>query len=208
MGESDDTLKELEERARKRESIGLSPHRPTAKEVIQSPPDAKRGVSSVLLLLVALAAIAAVAILWRPSVFSTGPFGGGAPATIEEGRLIARDDFAEPLFSLPVGSDEDSDRRYVGDLYRIRVGRLGGRAWATLSQPNLGAYRLEADLRLASQDVYTWGYGGLIARYQNDESFYHFVVDSQGQYQIELAEKGAWRTVRPWTKTTALANGR
>ena len=127
---------------------------------------------------------------------------------MEAGRLIVRDDFAEPHFALSVLSSEESEQRYVGDLYRIQVNRPGVRVWTTLGQPGLGAYRLEADLRLASQEQFAWGYGGLIVRYQNDENFYLFVVDGEGRYQIELVEKGAWRTVRPWTQSSSQSSGR
>ncbi len=207
MSETGGSSRELEERARKREAIGLSPHRPTAKSVVHSPPEAKRRVPFVPLLLAGLVVTLAAAILWRPPLFPlTLP--GRAPAIMEVGRLIERDDFSEPVFALPVEENEESELRYVGDLYRIRITRPGGRAWATLGRRDLGAYRVDADLRLASQEVFAGGYGGLVARYQHDESFYLFVIDNQGRYQIELVENGAWRTVRPWNETAALSDGR
>lgn len=208
MAESDRSLRELEERARKREAIGLSPNRPTAQEVVYSPPEAKRGRPFILLLLVVLVVAAAAFAYLRSSILVDGPFAVREPAPMEVGRLIARDEFADPLFTLPVRRSEESDQRYVGDLYRLQVTRSGARVWATLGQLNLGAYRLEADLRLASQELFSWGYGGLIVRYQNDENFYLFVVDGEGQYQIELVKEGAWRTVRPWAQSNALSDGR
>lgn len=204
MGESGTTSRELEERARKREAIGLPPRRPTARTVIHSPPEARRTFPVTLLAIVVLAAIAITAVLWRPVLPSFRP----DPPEMELGRLIVRDDFSEPKFPLTVDNDQDSDQRYLGDLYRMQVTRPGVRVWATLGQLNLGAYRFEADLRLATQEAYAWGYGGLIARYQNDQNFYLFVIDNQGEFQIELAENGVWRTIRPWTKTHALSNGR
>lgn len=208
MGESDSNSRELEERARKRKAIGLSPQRPTARTVIHSPPEARREVPLTLLATLVLAAIVITAAFWRPALSWLRPVLKPDLAEMDPGRLIVRDDFSEPKFALIVSSDQDSDQRYIGDLYRMQVTRPGVREWATLGQLNLGAYRFEADLRLASQEAYASGYGGLIARYQNDQNFYLFVIDNQGKYQIELVEKGVWRTIRPWTKTDALVSGR
>lgn len=208
MVESDVSASELADRARRREAIGLSPQRPTAKTVVHSPPEARRSVPLVLVILVVFAAIAAATVLLRPSLLGLGLPGERAGSDMEVGRLIERDDFAEPQFALQVGGSDSWDKGYVGDLYRIRITRPGGRVWSTLGQPDLGAYRVETDLRLASQEAFSWGYGGLIVRYQNDENFYLFAIDNRGQYQIELAEVGAWRTVRPWTESDALSNGR
>ena len=198
----------LEERARKRESIGLNPHRPTAKTVVHSPPDAKRTPPLLPMLFLAVVILAATWAVWRALPFRADAFEGRTFRPHFDERLIARDDFSEPHFQLPVRSKADSDLSYVGDLYQIRIERPGGMAWATLGQPDLGAYRVEADLRLAAQLDDAWGYGGLVARFQSDESFYLFAVDNDGKYQIQLIKDGAWRTVQPWTHTPALSESR
>lgn len=197
----------LEKRARKRESIGLSPHRPTAKTVVHSPPEAKPAVPFWLIaLLIAATAIGAWRV-WNASPLGTSSAGGEQYAPVAEERLIARDDFSDPFFPLPIRADSEAELSYVGDLYQVRIKRAGALAWATLGQPDLGGYRFEADLRLAAQPEYAWGYGGVIARYQNDDSFYLLVVDSEGKYQIQLKQDGAWRTIRAWSKSNALAEG-
>ena len=207
MPEIDGSSKVLDERARKREAIGLPPHRPTAKRVVHSPPEGERSFPLPLLIVAGLVVIAATAFLWRTTFFPL-TFSGSAPTTIEGGRLVVRDDFSAPRFDLPVRDDVESKLGYVGDLYRIWITRPGGRAWGTLGQPDLGAFRLDADLRLVSRETFAGGYGGLIVRYQRDESFYLFVIDNQRQYQIELVERGTWQTIRPWTETGALSDGR
>jgi len=142
------------------------------------------------------------------SIFTQGSVGWRAPASAEAGRLIVRDDFAEPHFDLPVRSDQDFEQRFVGDLYLIQVKKPGARVWTTLGQQLPGAYKLEADLRLDPQEQYARGYGGLLVRYQNDENFYLFMVDREGRYRIELVEEGAWRTLRPWTPSSSQSSGR
>ena len=166
MRESGITAKEFEERARKRESIGLSPQRPTARTDVHSPPEARRGVPVTLLAFVVLTALAAAAVLWRPALFWLRPIIGPTLTETDRGRLIASDDFAEPKFTLIMSGAQDSDQRYIGDLYRIQVSRTGGRVWATLGQLNLGAHRLEAVLHQASEDPFAWGYGRPIARFR------------------------------------------
>ena len=207
MGRTDGSSSAMEERARKRESIGLAPQRPTAKAVVNSPPEPKGRIPLLAPVIVVLAVVAAGLIIWRASDISQGSTGGRTLTPPAEDSLIARDDFAEPYFTLPVRANTEFDQRYVGDLYQIRILRPGGRAWATLGQMNLGAYRLEADLRLALQEELAWGYGGLIVRFQNEENFYLFAVDGQGEYQIQLKESGAWRTIEPWTLTPSLSPG-
>ncbi len=208
MSELDTTSRDLEERAQKREAIGLSPHRPTAKKVVHSPPEPRYGLPFARLALVLLAAIAVALVFLNRSIFTQGSVGWRAPASAEAGRLIVRDDFAEPHFDLPVRSDQDFEQRFVGDLYLIQVKKPGARVWTTLGQQLPGAYKLEADLRLDPQEQYARGYGGLLVRYQNDENFYLFMVDREGRYRIELVEEGAWRTLRPWTPSSSQSSGR
>jgi hypothetical protein len=206
MSNADDQSTLAEERARRREAIGLSSQRPMAKTVVHAPPEAKRGVPLWPLTLLVLAILVAGWIFWQDSNAAQRRTAGGAFLAAPEERLIVRDDFIERHFALPVRSHDEYDLGYLGDLYQIRIERPGAMAWATLSQSNLGAYRLEADLRLAPQQEFASGYGGLIARYQNDDNLYLFVVDNQGNYQIQLVQEGAWRTVQPWTPTSALSD--
>jgi len=207
MSKAEDHSTVLEERARKRESIGLSPHRPTAKAVVQSPPDAKPAVPAWVIALLVTAFIVVAWRVWDMSPFGANTAEGEKFTPHAEERLIARDDFSDPYFPLPARADSESELSHMGDLYQVRIKRAGALAWAALGVPNLGAYRFEADLRLAAQPEYAWGYGGLIARYQNDDNFYLFVVDKSGNFQVQLRQDGAWRTVRAWTQSNTPSEG-
>ncbi len=138
MVDSEISASELEERARKRKAIGLSRGRPTAKAVVYSPPEARRFRPGPALGLAVVAAAVAAIVLWRTGFLGSGPYEGQSVAQPEPGSLIARDDFDDPSFALPVGADEQAELGYVGDLYSIRVERAGEMAWATLGQLNLG----------------------------------------------------------------------
>lgn len=208
MREAHEDAKLLEERARKREAIGLSPKRPTAKIVVHSPPEARKGFSPILLVLLVTALLAIVWVTWRETNNANFPFAGGSALPAADQRLIVRDEFREPQFALPVRSNGASTLSYEGEFYQIRLDQPGELAWATLGQKELGAYKVETDLRLATQEEYAWGYGGVVVRYQNDDNFYLFVADNYGKFQVQLVENGAWRTVQPWTASGALSEGR
>lgn len=194
----------LDERARKRQAIGLSPVRPTAKAEVAQPPVEKRSGGlpwlAVLLLVILLAAAAWLLLRSLPTESSVS--GADSPAPV-----LLRDDFVQPVLGLaPAVVTEGWSMGYVGDLYQIRIDQPGVLAWTTLGQIDLGAYRFESSLMLtgSSGDNSAWGYAGLIARYQNDQNFYLFVVDGRGKYQVQAQEQGKWRTLQPWTDSPLL----
>lgn len=176
--------------------------------VVHSPPAAKQSTSVPLVILVAISVLAVAILYLRPPILTQWPLSISLPAPQEAGRLIVKDDFTEPHFDLPIRSNGESELGYVGDLYQVQDTQPGSRVWATLNLPDLREYRVEADLRLGSQEQFAWGYGVLIVRYQNDENSYLFVTEGEGQYMIEVVEEGAWRTVRPWVKSNALSTAR
>lgn len=213
----------LEERARKREAIGLAPQRPTAKAVLHSPPEAKG--RSLLWPVVVLSVLGVTGLLYVWCGLPYSPSNGRTPCIRWPGvpvedlaghaflpdaneRLILRDDFSDPQLPLRIHTDAEYALGFLGDLYQIRVERSGTLAWTTLGQLDLGAYRLETDLRLSADQEFAWGFGGVIVRFQNDESFYLFAIDRRGQYQMQLVHNGIWRTIQPWTPTTALTDKR
>ena len=197
----------LDERARKRQAIGLSAVRPTAKFEVYHPP-VQRGVNGLswlaVLLLVALLAVTLWLLLRTilPSPAMTATGGSGS-------SILLQDDFAQPVLGLaPEVVNSDWSMGYVGDLYQIRIEKPGVLAWTTLGQIDLGAYRYDSSLMLtgSSGDNSAWGYAGLIVRYQNDQNFYLFVVDGRGKYQVQAQEQGKWRTLQPWSDSPRLAS--
>ncbi|RLT36577.1 MAG: hypothetical protein DWI57_14645 [Chloroflexi bacterium] len=196
----------LDERARKRQAIGLSAVRPTAKAEAYHPP-VQTGVNGLPWLAVVLLLALLAVTLWL-LLRATLP---GQPMTATGGNsssALLRDDFMQPVLGLaPDVVTSDWSMGYVGDLYQIRVDQPGVLAWTTLGQIDLGAYRYDTSLMLtgSSGDNSAWGYAGLIARYQNDQNFYLFVVDGRGKYQVQAQEQGNWRTLQPWSDTPLLA---
>ncbi|MCL4832201.1 MAG: hypothetical protein KJZ86_07155 [Caldilineaceae bacterium] len=195
-----------DERARKRQAIGLSAARPTARAEVYHPP-VQGGVSNLpwlaVLLLLALLAVTLWLLLRVTSPGVTLTATGGT-----ESATLLQDDFAQPVLGLaPEVMTAEWSMGYVGDLYQIRITQPGVLAWTTLGQIDLGAYRYDSSLMLtgSSGDNSAWGYAGLIVRYQNDQNFYLFVVDGRGKYQVQAQEQGSWRTLQPWSDSPALA---
>ena len=196
----------LDERARKRQAIGLSAVRPTARTEVYHPP-VQAGVNGLswlaVLLLVGLLAVTLWLLLRATQPELTMTTAGSSGSSV-----LLRDDFVQPVLGLaPEVVTRDWSMGYVGDLYQIRIAQPGVLAWTTLGQIDLGAYRYDSSLMLtgSSGDNSAWGYAGLIVRYQNDQNFYLFVVDGRGKYQVQAQEQGNWRTLQPWSDSPLLA---
>ncbi len=194
----------LDERARKRQAIGLSPVRPTAKAEASHPP-VESGINGLSWLAVFLLAALLAVTVWlllralQPTTLLT-------MAGDQESATLLRDDFVQPVLRLSSQViTDDWAMGYVGDLYQIRIDKPGVLAWTTLGQIDLGAYRYDSSLTLtgSSGDNSAWGYAGLVVRYQNDQNFYLFVVDGRGKYQVQAQDN--WRTLQPWTDSPLLA---
>lgn len=193
------------ERARKRQAIGLAPERPTAKERVYRPPDATSSNGGLpwiglLLLLVAILVLAWGTVLGRPMDSLLRP--EVASDSVQETPILS-DDFQEPALALAQGTEPGKwTLAFVDGRYRIQIQRPGTLTWSTLGMVGLGPNRLEAAVRVDPETP--WGYGGLLARYQNPENFYLFVADGLGAYQVQLLQEGAWQTLAPWTTSPLL----
>jgi len=197
------------ERARKRQAIGLTPQRPTAKEQVYRPPDASSSGGGgllwigLVLLLLAILALAWNAMQGRPLDNLLGPSAATGPASEPSETPILADDFQEPSPALAQGEEPGKwSLAFADGRYRIQIQRPGTLTWSTLGMVGLGPHRLEAAVRVDPQTP--WGYGGLLVRYQNPENFYLFVADGQGAFQVQLLQDGAWQTLAPWTTSRLL----
>jgi hypothetical protein len=124
------------------------------------------------------------------------------PASPFGPTLLLRDDFAPPRIDLVVEAADGLWRMGYGEgAYEIRVDAPGNLAWSTLGMVDLDHYRLEISLILdhpGGEENQILGYGGLLARYNNPQSFYLFSVDGQGRYQVQLQRQEVWQTIQPW----------
>lgn len=196
-----------DERARKREAIGLTSRRPTARRTIYRPPD-REGHNLLWLAVLFLVALA-LGTGWMVFNSLQRDFNWFVDGN-EPPQPVLEDDFNSPYLALAEVQTEGLwHAGFVDGYYRITVEQPGHLTWSTLGLLNAGAYRVETAMRLEpSPDnaAPTWGYGGLLVRYSNDSNFYLFAVDGGGAYQIQLQKGGIWQVLQPWTAASALQN--
>jgi hypothetical protein len=197
-----------DERARKRQAIGLSARRPTARETIQLPPEQQSaGPSTWTAVLLLVAMSLATGWMVYDAVSST-------PSTVageqQAPQLLVDDDFSTPQLALASSQTEGAGwTGFHGDTYQIRVERPGHLTWSTLGLLDLSTYRLETALTLSSptSDTPSGGYGGMVVRYANPSNFYLFTTNGRGAYQIQLQKDEQWRILQPWMPSAALRSG-
>jgi hypothetical protein len=210
--------------AKKRVEIGLSPRRPTARAVVQRPP--RTGLARwqqwvVVGLVVALMAVTGLLVAAKIT---------GASTAWPQVRLqLASWLLGKPLPGLPAFAlpSADYDLR-IEDPFDQKTGLLacnqqagqwttdivpergiyrfqlwpGRLAWSTLAVTDLPTYRLDASFTIV--DVMPEGYTGFLARYQDPQNFYLFVVDGAARYQVLLWQAGVLTTVQPWTPSPVI----
>lgn len=192
-------------RVQKRTEIGLSPLRPTAKASPLRPRDAGMPVLMRWIILVLTGGMLVLIFLLGQAAWNRF-FGADAGSVVvtqsaTQGvvlRLHSRDDFDPPQLALAQQVDPERwAMGFVDGKYRIRSVRPGHLSWSSLGVFNLGIGQVSTQLELSPESP--WGYGGLLARFQNDQSFYLFAVDGQGNFQVLLQDDEVWTTLQPWT---------
>ena len=199
-------------RARKRAAIGLAPQRPTAKAAPQRPPrtDDPRGcLWSAVLAVTALVVVTLLLVTARmldaptnwPAVRSQLAGWLGAPTP---SRLLWADEFSHPDGLLPPNIQTDQwslQAEPNAGVYQIQVypSRL---AWSTVGVAGLRDVYVEAGFTVADETPTT--VAGLIARYRDQNNFYLFAIDGEGQFQVQWLEEGALQALTPWLPDMAV----
>ncbi|MBI1293642.1 hypothetical protein GC175_01625 [bacterium] len=206
------SLSPEEERARKREAIGLNPRRSTAQREIQLPPE-ERTTGNPGWLLVFLLLLVGAATVWM--LYDTVSPTRGAASLAAMPRLILDDDFTRPQLDLGTGRvDGQWASSFANGAYRIQVEQPGNLTWSTLGLINVSTFRLETALTIgngamaatvaADEDAAPLGYGAILARYANERNFYLFSVDAYGAYQVQLQKHEIWQILQPWTPSPVI----
>ncbi len=201
------SLSPEEERARKRQAIGLHARRPTAREEILRPPEEEEGTTLTWVSVLALVIIALVTVWMLYDMIAPAR---NVSVDAQGRRLILDDNFTRPTLAMGAeGIDGQWDSRFTNGTYRVQVEQPGNLAWSSLGLLDVGTYRLETALTIEtgvtdSDDAPPLGYGAILVRYGNERNFYLFSVDAQGLYQIQLQKQGIWQIVQPWTRASAL----
>jgi len=215
-----------EERARKRAEIGLSPSRPTARADLHRPPaeapspsNSMRwlawllgGVILVTFMLV-LAKVAGAPTSWssvraQSSAWLRGDASGvfitddaSLTAPYRQFTALDFDAGAAGMAEEELSNHHQLYADHTQDAYHMRVWP-GNLAWSVLGNACPGPYRVETSALVFSTSPD--GYAGLLARFQNAQNFYLFVVNGEGEYRVTLLVDGQWRTLQPWTASQVI----
>ena len=214
---------EAARRAQKRAAIGLAPSRPTARATVQRPP--RRGFSALqqwllilligaLLLTTTLLVLAKmvdsptawpeVAAQWRAWFNPQASPSLGTYRPGEAYQLRVADDFTTPTGLVAEAQAAGawstavvpSEGRYHMQIWP------GHLTWSTIAIDPTAPYRVDASVTIV--DLMPEGYSGFIARYQDSQNFYLFMVDGLGRYQSQRWQGGALQTLQPWTLNAAI----
>lgn len=212
---------ELDERARKRIEVGLSPRRPTAKSAVQRPPDVPTLPISpwaLSLLLVAILVVTALLVVsnvtgWAPAWWparaaalpgETGMAERAVPLADGGYRLRLAEEFSSASSTLLQGEQRQewhTELLPAESIYRIQVWP-GHLAWSLLGLDEVADYRLQTSV-VVGADAPS-GYAGLITRYQDDRHFYLLAVDGEGRFLVQMQDGDEAVMLQPWTEAAFL----
>jgi len=205
---------ENDERARKRIAIGLAPRRPTAKVAPQRPPaESTVAIHQWWPVFLLIAAAAATLLLLAAKVVNSPT--SWTPVRQNLTAWLASENSpratTSPLYRLQIAEDFDTVTSLLSDqaeaaqwqmrvipqqgVYHMLVWP-GHVAWSTLGVHTPAAFKLETALSVRPETPD--GYGGLLARYQDPDNFYFFVIDGQHRFQAQLHKAGLLYVLQPW----------
>jgi len=216
--------REAARRAEKRTAIGLAPNRPTARATVQRPP--RPGFAALqpwlpILLLSALLLMTAGLVLaklvdsptaWPEVTSYWRTWLGGPAAAAHLGSY-----HPGAAYQLQLSTDFDAPTDLVANaqaagawwtdvapaegVYRMQIWP-GHLTWSTIAVDGAIPYRVDASIMIV--DLMPEGYSGFIARYQDSQNFYLFMVDGLGRYQVQRWQAGVLQTLQPWVANPAL----
>lgn len=203
--------------ARKREEIGLSARRETARKMVIRPPESSPGSSPAqrwlavgLVALIALLTLGVVATRAMGRADSTTPVGAerkgaaGRSTLAWAGDAAIKEEFLDS--NGPLVRDLQPDRWSMGvieeqGVYRIRV-LPGVMAWSTLGAGATPAYRFSTSILIPTETAR--GYGGILARSSSAGSLVLVQVDGNARLRVEMLDGGELTTLQEWIQIPEL----
>jgi hypothetical protein len=109
-----------------------------------------------------------------------------------EGRTLLRDDFDDPNSGWSRVSEERGETNYLDGMYRILIKETQFDAWS-LAGRSFSDVRVEADVfKVSSERSNRFG---LICRAIRQDSFYTFIINSDGYYGVGKVDAGAYQLI-------------
>jgi hypothetical protein len=207
---------DTDQAARKRQAIGLSPRRETAGDQVLRPPPTRyksRTLEWLLVLFTAMFAVVTAMLVTAKLI--------GAPTDWQSVRAAVASLWATPargaVTVVPLEDNFSSEQSVLvrdfefgrwsmgvepaGGVYHFRL-QPGTVAWSTLGRDALASFWLATSVRVAPDTPQ--GYGGILARYSDDQNLYMVQVDGLQRFRVQAQQQGRWATLKDWTEHQAL----
>ena len=135
-----------------------------------------------------------------PAPSAQPPRGTATPAPL----VLYEDDFGDPLTGWDEDSGTNSSKGYESGHYYINVNTADWESWALGPATVYTDFTAELDAHASSGPAD--GHYGLIFRHQDNNNFYYFYVDGQGEYVLGKLQDGEWEEVAgiTWTADPAI----
>ena len=130
-----------------------------------------------------------------------------ADTSLRAPSVLLEDDFSDASSGWEIQADSDVDIGYQGGEYRIAVHTADTLAWGRHLRPHDWAdVVIEVDARWA--EGYVDNHYGIQVRYQPDgQSYYAFLVSSDGMYSVWKVVDDEWTELAEWSESGALRQG-
>jgi serine/threonine protein kinase len=118
--------------------------------------------------------------------------------------VLFEDDFSDPNSGWPTMENAQSKYSYQADGYHISVFQINAAPWA-------GTNRQDEDVSIYVDGTPVTegvnGYYGLLCRIRDNQNFYYFVIQTNGEYAIGKYKDGAFQPVDGWKGSDAINQG-
>ncbi len=210
---------DTEASARKRQEIGLSARRATARKMVMRPPEGTPGATrtqqGLAVALVAMVVLLTLGVVVTRAMGRSGLAGAGATTGLAlegatgrstlawAGDATIKEEFNDS--NGPLVRDFQPDRWSMGvieaqGVYRIRM-LPGVVAWSTLGTGETPRFRFSTSVQIPEETP--WGYAGIIGRFSSG-NVYLVEVDGQARLRVQLLEDGTLTTLQDWLQIPEL----
>jgi serine/threonine protein kinase len=120
--------------------------------------------------------------------------------------VLFSDDFSDPLSGWPTIQDAQGSYSYQADGYHISASQIDAIPWASTNRQDQDI-SIYVDARPVIESVNS--YYGLLCRIQEDQSFYYFVIRSNGDYTIGKYKNAQFQPLfsEGWRRSDAINQG-
>jgi serine/threonine-protein kinase len=138
-----------------------------------------------------------------PTAMATTSQSSTATSTVQ-GIVLFSDEFSNPNSGWPTIENAQGKYSYQTDGYHISVYEMNAVPWASMNRQddNVSIY---VDARPVTEGAN--GYYGLLCRISDDQNFYYFVIQNNGDYAIGKYKDGGFQPLEGWTPSDAINPG-